>query len=93
MSTSTDSECPSPSDGLTPEQLARAVHGDRLPRFAEVERFLSFVEGYAMIAAASHGDIPIDSIGVDFLATAAGDAGATLRQLRQEFEAAEGGAA
>ena len=46
-----------------------------------------------MIADASGGDIPINSVGMEFVADAAGNAGLTLRKLRQEFEAAEGGAA
>ena len=93
-----------PDDGLTPEQRAelarmspalraRLARGDCLARFHEVERFLSFMEGYAMIADASGGDIPINSVGMEFVGDAAGDAVLTLRKLRQEFETAEGGAA
>ena len=93
-----------PDDGLTPEQRAELgrmspalratlARGDCLARFHQVERFLSFMEGYAMIADASGEDIPINSVGMEFVGDAAGEAVLTLRKLRQEFETAEGGAA
>ena len=69
------------------------ARGDCLVRFHEVERFLSFMEGYAMIAGTSGPNIPIDSVGMDFLASAAGDATLAVRKLRQEFETAEAGGA
>ena len=36
-------------------------------------------------------NIPINSVGMEFIADAAGEAGLTLRKLRQEFEAKPGG--
>ena len=51
------------------------------------------MEGYAKIAGTSGPNIPIDSVGMDFLASAAGDATLAVRKLRQEFETAEAGGA
>ena len=84
---------PPPDDGLTSEQRATLARGDVLARFTEVERFLDFMSSFALIAAQSHSELPINSAGMDHLSTAAGEAGLTLRKLRQEFEAADGGAA
>ena len=84
---------PGPDDGLTSEQRATLPRGDVLARFEEVERFLDFMSSFAMIAAHSDSELPINSAGMDHLATVAGDASMTLRKLRKQFEAAEGGAA
>ncbi len=81
-----------PDDDLTPALRATLARGDCLARFAEVERFLDFMSSFALIAAQSHSELPINSAGMDHLSTVAGDAGLTLRKLRQEFEAADGGA-
>ena len=83
---------PPPDDGLTSEQRATLARGDVLARFTEVERFLDFLSSFALIAAQSHSELPINSAGMDHLSTVAGDASMTLRKLRQEFEAADGGA-
>ena len=66
-----------------PAQRAMGV----LARFYEVERFLGFMEGFAMIADDTRTDHPMNSRGMDFVAHAAGDALVTLRTLRREFEA------
>ncbi len=66
---------------------------DCLAKFHEVERCLGFMEGFAMIADAAGHDIPINSVGMDFMADAAGTARVTLRKLRKQFEAAESGGA
>ena len=77
---------------LPPALRATLARNDCLARFAEIERFLDFVVGFAMIADASGDDIPINSVGMAFVANAAGDVERTLRTLRQKFEAAKGGA-
>ena len=82
-----------PDDGLTPALRATLARNDVLARFTEVERFLDFMSSFALIAAQSHSELPINSAGMDHLSTAAGDAGLTLRKLRQEFETAESGGA
>lgn len=78
-------QTPPSDDGLTPALRATLARGDCLARFHEVERFSV---SWRASRDASGGDIPINSVGMEFVADAAGSAGLTLRKLRQEVEAA-----